>query len=42
MPFLLHVMFALPKESEASFPVNLKGLRSISIKCVSVPPEKIV
>ena len=28
MPFLLHVIFALPNESDASFPVSLKGLIS--------------
>ena len=42
IPFLLQVMFDLPNEACASFPVTLKDLRSSNIKCVSVPPEKIL
>ena len=42
IPFLLQVMLALPSEAWASFPVTPKDLRSINIKCVSVPPEKIL
>ena len=42
MPFLLHVMLALPREACASLPVTLNDLKSRSIKCVSVPPEKIL
>ena len=40
--FLLHVIFALHKLTSAAFPVTLKGLKSTSIKWVSVPPEKIL
>ena len=42
IPFLLHVMFALLKLSAVTFPLTLKGLKSTSIKCVSVPPEYIL
>ncbi len=39
IPFLLQVMFALQRLSAAALPFTLKGLRSTSIKWVSVPPE---
>jgi glycine hydroxymethyltransferase len=42
IPFLLQVMFALHKLASALLPVTLKGLKSTNIKCVSVPPEKIL
>ena len=37
--FLLSVMCALSKDSSASLPVTLRLVKSISIKCESVPPE---
>ena len=40
--FYYKLIFALPKDASASFPVTLKDLKSTSIKCVSVPPEKIL
>ena len=39
IPFLLQVIFALHKLSEAKLPFTLKGLKSTNIKWVSVPPE---
>ena len=42
IPFLLHVIFELHKLTSADFPVTLKGRKSTNIKCVSVPPEKIL
>ena len=42
IPFLLQVILALPNEACASLPVTLNDLRSRSIRCVSVPPEKIL
>ena len=36
------VIFELHKLTSAALPVTLKGLKSTSIKWVSVPPEKIL
>ena len=42
IPFLLQVKLALPKLISAALPVTLNGLRSTSIRWVSVPPENIL
>ena len=38
----INVILELHKLTSAAFPVTLKGLKSTSIKCVSVPPENIL